>query len=536
MPTVTDMQAAVAANTGADDASLASSGDMELLAKMGYKQELKRQYSTVQIFAVAFSIMSLVPSIASTILFSLPAGPAGMVWGWLTASIFILCVGLALSDLASAMPTAGGLYWWTHYFAGNKWKRPLSFMVGYSNTLGLIGGICSVDYTLSTMILACVSIARDGNWSASNGVIYGAYVGLIVVHGICTVYLGRMMPNIQNFCIFMNVALIVATVIALPVGKVTRGESLNEGSWVFGHVENQTTWPTGWCFILAFLAPIWSIGFFDSCIHMSEEALHAAKAVPIGIMLSSGSACVLGFLILAIIAACMNPDVSATINSVYGQPMAQIYYDALGKKGALGFMSVLIVAQFLIGLSLITAASRQVWAFSRDGALPFSNVWRHVSRRIRYQPVNAIIGLIVVSIIFGLLCLINSVAANALFSLFVASNYVAWGVPIMCRLVWGKDRFQPGEFYMGFLSKPIAIVAVVWLLFGLVLSMFPSDGPNPSPDSMNYTIVLNGFVWLASATYYILFARKWYTGPKMTVEAHGGSPRSASGEDNDTKA
>lgn len=47
---------------------------------MGYKQELKRQYSTVQIFAVAFSIMGLVPSIASTIAFSLPAGPAGMVW------------------------------------------------------------------------------------------------------------------------------------------------------------------------------------------------------------------------------------------------------------------------------------------------------------------------------------------------------------------------------------------------------------------------------------------------------------------------
>jgi len=176
-----------------------------------------------------------------------------------------------------------------------------------------------------------------------------------------------------------------------------------------------------------------------------------------------------------------------------------------------------------------------------------------VSRRIRYQPVNAIIGLIIVSIIFGLLCLINSVAANALFSLFVASNYVAWGVPIMCRLVWGKDRFQPGEFYMGFLSKPIAIVAVVWLLFGLVLSMFPSDGPNPTrkfssslcmmdivltiiADSMNYTIVLNGFVWLASATYYILFARKWYTGPKMTVETHGDSPGSASREDNDTKA
>ncbi|KAK5678377.1 GABA-specific high-affinity permease, partial [Elasticomyces elasticus] len=77
---VTEAQVAVAANTGAEDAGLADAGDMELLAKMGYKQELRRAYSTVQIFAVAFSIMGLVPSIASTITFSLPAGPAGMVW------------------------------------------------------------------------------------------------------------------------------------------------------------------------------------------------------------------------------------------------------------------------------------------------------------------------------------------------------------------------------------------------------------------------------------------------------------------------
>lgn len=203
------------------------------------------------------------------------------------------------------------------------------------------------------MILACVSIARDGQWSASNGTIYGAYVGLVIVHGVCTIFAGRFMPKIQNFCIFINVALIVATVIALPVGKVTRGEQLNPGTWVFGQVENHTTWPTGWCFIMAFLAPIWSIGFFDSCIHMSEEALHAAKAVPIGILCSSGCACVLGFLVLSVIGASMNPDVDATINTVYGQPMAQIYFDALGKKGALGFTAILIVIQFLIGLSLV---------------------------------------------------------------------------------------------------------------------------------------------------------------------------------------
>lgn len=441
-----------------------------------------------------------------------------MVWGWFTASIFILLVGLAMADLASAMPTAGGLYWWTHYFAGEKYKNPLSFLIGYSNTLGLIGGICSVDYTLALMILSCVSISRNDGWSASRGVIYAVYVGLILLHGICATFSGRVMPKIQTACIYINVSLVIATVIALPVGKVTRGEALNSGSYVFQHIDNETGWPTGWAFMLAWLAPIWSIGSFDSCVHMSEEAMHAAKAVPLGIIWSAGSACVLGFLTLSVMAATMDPNVSNTLNSRFGQPMAQIYYDALGKDGALGFMIVLCLIQFLIGLSLIVAASRQAWAFSRDGALPFSTFFRHISQRIQYQPVRMIGGLVVICLILGLLCLINNAATNALFSLFVASNYLSWGTPIFCRLVWGQERFYPGEFYTGRLSRPIAWIAVVYLLFGVVLSMFPTGGPNPSPADMNYTIVINGFVWAGCMAYYFFFARHWFTGPRMTVD------------------
>ncbi|KAL3448386.1 hypothetical protein BJX65DRAFT_295243 [Aspergillus insuetus] len=486
-----------------------------LWTKMGYKQELRRRYSTVQIFAIAFSIMGLVPSIASTLAFSLPAGPAGMVWGWFTASILIFFVGLAMADMASAMPTAGGLYWWTHYFAGEKWKNPLSFLVGYSNTLGLIGGICSVDYTLSLLILACISIARDGTWSASNGTIYGLYAGLILIHALCTILLSNIMPRIQTACIYINVALILATVIALPAGKVSRGGSLNSASYVFTHVENLTNWPTGWTFILAFMSPIWSIGFFDSCVHMSEEAVNAAKAVPRGILFSAGSACVLGFLVLSVIAAVMDPIVGNTAGTVFGQPMAQIYYDALGKSGALGFMAVLILIQFLIGLSLV----RTPFTYSLYRALGL-----HAPSRITHQPILAIIALLLICEIFGLLCLINSIAANALFSLFVASNYLAWGVPIACRLLWGKTKFVPGEFYTGDTwSKGVAGVAVAWLGFGLVLSMFPSVR-GPGPDEMNYTIVINGFVWIACMAYYYLYAHRFFTGPRTTLGSGTSSP------------
>jgi hypothetical protein len=128
------------------------------------------------------------------------------------------------------------------------------------------------------------------------------------------------------------------------------------------------------------------------------------------------------------------------------------------------------------------AASRQSWAFSRDGGLPFSNFFRHVSKRIQYQPVRMVWGVAFTAIILGLLSLINNAAANALFSLAVAGNDLAWGVPIFCRLMWGEKegKFTPGEFHTGWLSKPIAITAIIYLLFALILSMFPTTGPDPS--------------------------------------------------------
>ncbi|CBF86537.1 hypothetical protein AN2287.2 [Aspergillus nidulans FGSC A4] len=438
--------------------------------------------------------------------------------GWLAASVFIFIVGLAMADLASAMPTAGGLYFWTHYFSGEKWKRPLSFVVGYSNTIGLIGGVCSIDYGFATMLLAIISIARDGNWSASRPIVYGTYVGCVVVHGLIATFFARIMPKIQSACIVTNVGLVVATVLALPIGKAVNGGTINSGSYVFGQLENYTTWPSGWAFVLAWLSPIWTIGAFDSCVHMSEEATNAARAVP------------LGFLSLAVIAAVINTDLEAVMGTAFGQPMAQIYYDCLGKAGALGFMAVVAAVQFFMGLSLVVAASRQSWAFSRDGALPFSSFFRHVSKRIRYQPVRMVWGVVAAAITIGLLCLINAAASNALFSLAVAGNDLAWLMPILCRLVWGEDRFHPGVFYTGRLSKPIAVTAVVYLSFAILLCMFPTLGPNPNPDDMNYTVVINGALWGGALLYYMLYARKTYKGPQTTV--HGSSSPSSAASTN----
>ena len=183
-------------------------------------------------------------------------------------------------------------------------------------------------------------------------------------------------------------------------------------------------------------------------------------------------------------------------------------------------MCILVSAQYLMGLSNVVPASRQAWAFSRDGALPFSGFFRVISSTFGYIPLRAIWGCTFCAAALGLLTLIAPAAAQALFSLAVTGNNVAWGVPILCRVVWGQAKFKPGPFYTGdLMSVPIAWTAIVFLCFGVTTAMFPVKGPNPSASEMNYAVVISLTVWIGSLVYYYVDARKWFRGPKTTIES-----------------
>ncbi|KAL8679244.1 MAG: hypothetical protein Q9224_007054 [Gallowayella concinna] len=323
------------------------------------------------------------------------------------------------------------------------------------------------------------------------------------------------MGKLQTVFVLTNFILIAATVIALPIGAKNRR---NDGHYIFAQTENLTTWPTGWAFMLSWLSPIWTIGSFDSCVHMSEECVNATKAVPAGILMAIGSCWFFGLIVVIVLAATITPDLESITGSKFGQPMAQIYFDAVGKSGTMVLMSLLFIVQFMMGLSILVAASRQTWAFSRDGALPLSSFFRPISQRFGYIPLRTIWGCVFVAAALGLFSLIAPAAAQALFSLSIAGNNIAWVTPIFARVVWGQRKFKPGPFYTGdHVSVPLAWTAIVFLVFGIVLSMFPVEGPNPTPQSMNYTVVVNMAVWGGALAYYYIDARKWFTGPKITI-------------------
>ncbi|CEP65078.1 uncharacterized protein LALA0_S23e00122g [Lachancea lanzarotensis] len=493
--------------------------DRELLAEIGYKQELQRHFSTIQVFGVAFSIMGLLPSIASVLVIGYGGGNVSLVWGWLISGFFILMIGLSMSELASAIPTSGGLYYYTYYYAPQKYKAVLSFVIGNSNSLALAAGLCSIIYGFAEEILSIVAISKGGEFEITNGKTYGVYAagiaGCLAVTSVATLGISKL----QTFSIVSNLLLIAFFLIVLPIGVAKSDFPFNDGAFIFGKWENATSWSNGWQFMLAGIQPAaWTICAFDACIHMSEEAKNASKAVPIGIVGSISVCWILGFLICIAIVACMGPSIDAIVNSATGAPLAQIIYNALGKKWTIAIMTLIAFCQFIMGCSILTAISRQIWAFARDDGLPFSKFFKVVNNKLS-SPIRATWFAAFIALIIGLLCLIGGAASNALFSLGIAGNYLAWTTPMVLRLTTGKDLFRPGAFYMGRVLSPIVNwTAIAFQTFVIIMIMFPADPAGLNAQTMNYTCVICGGVWFGSLIYYKVYRHKLYNGPKSNLD------------------
>ncbi|KAH3899076.1 probable GABA-specific permease [Saccharomycodes ludwigii] len=512
----------VTSRTGAGEVNYINAqtahGDEALLAEIGYKQELKRQFSTLQVFGIAFSIMGLLPSIATVMGGGLTGGPVTLVWGWFISGLCILTIGISLAQSASACPTAGGLFYWTYLYTPPKYKVVLSFIIGWANSLALIAGVCSISYGFAEEVLAAVVIQKDGNFDVTNGKTYGVFAAAVIGMTLSTCLASTAVSRLQTFSIIANCFIIILLFIALPIGtKINRG-GFNNGKFIFGTFENFADWNNGWQFCLqGFMPACWTIGAFDSCVHQSEEAKDASKAVPIGIIGSITACWLLGWLICICLMACVDPDLERIIDSEYGFALAQIVYDSLGKNWAIAFMSLIAFCQFLMGASIMTAVSRQVYAFARDNGLIFSRYIKMVHAKMSV-PINAVLACCAGALALGCLCLIDTAAANALFSLGIACNYFSWAITSSLRNTCGRDIFKPGPFYLGkFWGPAVDWFSVAFQWFIIILVMFPATQHGITKDSMNYACVIGPGVCILAWVYYIVYQKKFYKGPASNL-------------------
>jgi amino acid transporter len=279
--------------------------------------------------------------------------------------------------------------------------------------------------------------------------------------------------------------------------------------------ENNSEWSNNpWAFMLAFTSPMWTLTGYDSAAHISEETANAARAAPLAILVSVAFTSIMGWLLLISISFAI-PSVSDILGTDLPLQLGQVFLNVLGKRGMLAIWSMIIVVQYVTGAAQVVDASRVVFAFARDNALPGSRYWKKINRHTQ-TPVNAVWFVVVIAGICGVLGF-SGTALTSLAGSSVIGLYTSYAAPIFLRITTGKSSFIPGPFSLGRWAVPVGTIAVAWVAYIVVLLFFP-PGQTTTAEGMNYSVVIIMGVFIFASLSWVLSARHWFIGPVRTID------------------
>lgn len=502
--------------------------DRAHLNSLGYAQELKRGMGTFSNFAISFSIISILAGgFTSFWIGAIYGGPLVITLGWVIVGLMALFVGMSMGEICSAYPTAGGLYFWSAKLA-RKNNALWAWFAGWFNFIGQIGVIASVDYALANYIVAFVNLYGDGEpvIEPKSGPLFMVFLAVLLVHGLLNTFSVRLVKLLGDISVWWHVIGVAVIFIVLFAGPDQK-----QGFDYLFEYQNNSAWSGGfstlYVFFIGFLLAQYTITGFDASAHVSEETvgarINAPKAIVRSIYISAIAALVLnwGFL-LAVQSVDGKDRLGEIANTNFITAPVAIFVES-GISMALVKLLVLIsvVGQFFCGLASVTANSRMIYAFSRDGGLPGSKLWHRINPKTR-TPTNAVWLGVVVSAVVGALSLIQkdgySVAFFALTGICVVGLYISYVIPIFLRL--RNPDFVQGPWNLKGYSKIIGWISVVWVVFISILFVSPlfpqwrwwnSDEVN----SANFTgpMILLSFVGVG--LWWVASAKKWFTGPKV---------------------
>jgi amino acid permease (GABA permease) len=486
------------------------SSDEETLHKLGYAQELRRRMSGFSNFAVSFTIISILSGCLTLYGFGMgTGGPAVIVWGWPIVGIMTLFVGLSMAEVCSSFPTAGGLYYWSAKLArrnGPAW----SWFTGWFNFLGQVAVTAGIDFGAAFFINALLNL--EWGVSTKHWVTILIFAAVLLLHGLLNQFGIRLVSLLNDVSVWWHILGVL-----IIVGFLTFVPSHHQSAkFVFTSTFNITGWHSiFYVLLLGLLLAQYTFTGYDASAHMTEETHDAARSGPRGIVMSIVVSLFAGWILLIGITFAIQ-NYKGELGSATGVPPAQIFIDAVGNTGGKLLLLVAIGAQLFCGMSSVTANSRMIYAFSRDGALPASAVWHRVNKRTR-TPTNAIWLAAAGALILGLPYLWNSTAYAAVTSIAVIGLYIAYVLPTFLRLRQGAS-FQRGPWHLGRWSYPVGIIAVVWVVFITILFMLPTASPIHWAN-FNYTVVAVVAVLGFAGVYWLVSARNWFTGPRVQGSA-----------------
>jgi amino acid transporter len=523
--------------------------DRDHLHSMGYAQELHRGMSHFSNFAISFSIISILAGgMTSFWLGLVTSGPIVITLGWIIVGFFALLVGMAMGEICSAYPTAGGLYYWSAKLA-RKNAAAWSWFTGYFNLLGQIGVIASVDYALAIFTGYFIRMFDDGfNLSSTN--IFLIYLVILVVHGLLNTFsvdLVKIFGDISVWWHVIGVVIIAAILFIAPTNSRGIGAAFDRIP------ANLTGWTGGafitvYMFCLGLLLAQYTITGFDASAHVSEETKGARTEAPKAIVRAIYISAIAGLVMnLAMISAL--PKEGATLADGTTDAYSFIAFGAGGEAFLVNaaprlfdyalssglaklLVFIALIGQFFCGLASVTANSRMIYAFSRDGALPGSKYWHKINPKTR-TPTNSVWFGVSLAAVTGTLSLYQkggySTAFFALTGICVIGLYISYAIPIYLRL--RNPDFQVGPWNLKGYHKLVGWVSLVWIAFITILFFSPlfwpfwpiwgekndiyGDGSFFRQNNFNFTGPLILLAAIFVMGYWSLSGKKWFKGPKV---------------------
>lgn len=469
--------------------------DAQRLRELGYQPVLARRMGPFGSFAISFSIISVLTGCMTLYGFGMgTGGPAVMMWGWVIAGGMVLIVGAALAEVTSAFPTSGAMYYMARTLGGPRW----GYFTGWVNLLGLIGGLAGSSYGAATFIEAFIEF-RFGvaPTTAMTLLILAVILIAVAVVNLLGVRVAAFFSDLSVWWHLVGVTAIVVALWLLP-------DAHQSASFVFGKFVNDTGFSNPlYVAALGLLLGMYTFTGYDASAHLSEETSRAAVSAPRGMIRSILWSWIAGFVLLAGLTFAIQ-NYTAEQHSPTGTPPAQILIDALGDNVATVALLIVIGAMLFCAVGGTTSGSRMAFAFSRDGELPFSRLWRKVHPRTAV-PYWAVCMTVTVPFILTLPSIWSTTAYTAIMAINVIGITPTYIIPVFLRLT-RSHRFTPGPWSLGRWGKLVGWVAVVWVVFCTILFCLPQVSPITA-SNMNYAAAaLVGALLLALA--YYPFARR----------------------------
>jgi amino acid transporter len=448
-------------------------GDAATLKRLGYAQELQRGLGAFSNFALSLSIICILAGGVTSFQMGLcGVGGAAIGLGWPLASLFAVVVALTMGQVASAFPTAGGLYHWAAILGGRGW----GWVTAWFNLLGLLVVLAAINvgaYHFAADALGKplgfdrTRLSDPAQVAVQTGVVLliTASQALLNVRGI------RLTARLTDFSgwwiLLLTAVLVVALLAWAPSWPVARLWTFENFSGLPDGEGDKPVWPPSTSLTLLFLQglllPAYTLTGYDASAHAAEETTAAAREVPRGIVRSVVVSGVFGWVLLCAVVLAA-PDLRQAAQQG-DAAFPWILTAALPGPLAYGLVGGIVLAQYLCGLATVTSASRMTYAFARDGGLPLSRLLRRVSPH-RRVPATATWTVALAAVAFT----VYEPAYETISASAAVLLYVSYVLPAALGLfAYGRWWTRMGPWDLGVWYRPLAALCVlgVVVLFGI---------------------------------------------------------------------